>query len=61
MKEKTKKEVIEYIKLYEITDPCHERVNVLACNFPEEYNNEQEFIEFQFEIGELINSNLIDE
>ena len=55
MKEETKKEVEDLIKLNNITDSNDEKISTcIADSFPEEYATEQEYIDFQIEIAEIV-------
>jgi hypothetical protein len=55
MKEETKKEIRRLIVLNVITKSDDEKIETcIADRFPEEYENESEYISFQEEIGELV-------
>ena len=55
MKATTKKIVLENIKLDNITDPCSPKIEAIADKFSGiEYSNEHEYIEFQEEIGKIV-------
>ena len=55
MLESTKVKVLERIKLNNLIDPCDSMIESIADDFSDiEYDNEQEYIEFQEEIGDLI-------
>jgi hypothetical protein len=54
MDEKTRKKVIEKILLNDISDPCDDRIESIAMDFPDKYNSEDEFVAFQMDIGNIV-------
>lgn len=55
MEKNIKEEITRLIKSNEIKDPNDERIETcIADLFPNEYCNDQEFVDFQIEIAKLI-------
>ena len=55
MNKKIKAQVLELIELNGVTKPDDSRIETcIADRFPEAYNNEQEYIEFQQEIAGVV-------
>jgi len=56
MRIETKKKIKELIKMIKNSDS--KRIEYIADLFPEEYENESEYVQFQMEIGMLVNERL---
>jgi hypothetical protein len=54
MNEKTRTEVIKKLELNGISDPCDSRIEGIAMDFPEEYDSDDTFVEFQSDIGDIV-------
>jgi len=54
MEDSTAREVIRLIELNEIIESDDDKIEGIAERFPNEYNNDQEYVAFQMEIGKLV-------
>lgn len=54
MNTKTQSKVIGLISLNNITDPTSSKIEAVADSFPGEYSNEDEYVDFQMDIGQLV-------
>ena len=54
MKTKIREKINELIELKDITDPCDSLIEYIATIFPGEYTNENEYVNFQIDIGRMV-------